>query len=111
MQMAQMRALENGRELIRVTSTGITAIVDHHGNIRTRIPSFTAGNLKGVVHARNGTTRPSTLRRAQEASASTVSPRPDSPDLDPKSSPEHAVVPHRLSISQTVCGAFDLDAE
>ncbi|WP_296434957.1 apolipoprotein N-acyltransferase [Zhongshania sp.] len=56
MQMAQMRALENGRELIRVTSTGITAIVDHHGNIRTRIPSFTAGNLKGVVHARNGTT-------------------------------------------------------
>ena len=56
MQMAQMRSLENGRELIRVTSTGITAIVDHHGNIRTRIPSFTAGNLKGVVHARNGTT-------------------------------------------------------
>jgi len=56
MQMAQMRALENGRELIRVTSTGITALVDHHGNIRTRIPSFTAGNLKGVVHARSGTT-------------------------------------------------------
>jgi apolipoprotein N-acyltransferase len=56
MQMAQMRALENGRELIRVTSTGITAIVDHHGNIRTRIPSFEAGNLKGIVHARSGTT-------------------------------------------------------
>jgi apolipoprotein N-acyltransferase len=56
MQMAQMRALENGRELIRVTSTGITALVDHRGNIRKRIPSFTAANLKGLVHARSGTT-------------------------------------------------------
>jgi apolipoprotein N-acyltransferase len=56
MQIAQMRALENGRELIRVTSTGITALIDHHGNIRKRIPSFTAANIKGLVHARSGTT-------------------------------------------------------
>ncbi|CAA0083028.1 Apolipoprotein N-acyltransferase [Zhongshania aliphaticivorans] len=56
MQMAQMRALENGRELIRVTGTGITAIVDHHGNIRTRIPSFIATTMQGEVHARNGST-------------------------------------------------------
>ncbi len=56
MQMAQMRALENGRELIRVTSTGISAIVDHHGNIRTRVPSFTQTALRGEVYAREGST-------------------------------------------------------
>lgn len=56
MQMAQMRALENGRELIRVTSTGITALVDHHGNIQRRVPSFTETALRGEVHAREGTT-------------------------------------------------------
>lgn len=56
MQMAQMRALENGRELIRVTSTGITAFVDHRGNIRQRIPSFTTTTMRGEVHAREGST-------------------------------------------------------
>ncbi len=56
MQMAQMRALENGRELIRVTSTGITALVDHQGNIRSRVPSFTETALRGEVHAREGST-------------------------------------------------------
>ena len=56
MQMAQMRALENGRELLRVTSTGITAIVDHRGNMVKRIPSFTKDNLIGELHGRAGHT-------------------------------------------------------
>ncbi|WP_027874613.1 apolipoprotein N-acyltransferase [Spongiibacter marinus] len=56
MQMAQMRALENGRELIRVTSTGITAIVDQRGQITTRIPSFTHTTMTGEVNARSGRT-------------------------------------------------------
>jgi apolipoprotein N-acyltransferase len=56
MQMAQMRALENGRELIRVTSTGITGLIDHHGNLTKRIASFEQATLTGVVHAREGQT-------------------------------------------------------
>jgi apolipoprotein N-acyltransferase len=56
MEMAQMRALENGRELIRVTSTGITATVDHRGNIRERLPAFTRADLRTTVHARSGQT-------------------------------------------------------
>ncbi|GAB3372336.1 apolipoprotein N-acyltransferase [Spongiibacter taiwanensis] len=56
MQMAQMRALENGRELIRVTSTGITGLIDHRGQITHRLPSFTQGTLVETVQARVGTT-------------------------------------------------------
>lgn len=56
MQMAQMRALENGRELIRVTSTGITAMVDHRGNITQRVPAFTHTTMLGEVSARSGQT-------------------------------------------------------
>lgn len=56
MQMAQMRALENGRELVRVTGSGITATVDHRGNILERAPAFTATNLVAEVHARQGQT-------------------------------------------------------
>ena len=56
MQMAQMRALENGRELLRVTNTGITAFVDHRGQIRQRLPAFEPGVMQGEVHARQGLT-------------------------------------------------------
>lgn len=40
MQMARMRALENGLPLIRVTNTGITALTDHKGRIVKRLPDF-----------------------------------------------------------------------
>ena len=33
LQMTQMRALENGRYIIRATNTGISAVIDHKGNI------------------------------------------------------------------------------
>ena len=56
MEMAQMRALENGRELIRVTGTGITAITDHRGQIKTRIPAHEQALLRGAVSAREGQT-------------------------------------------------------
>ncbi|MBD2858730.1 apolipoprotein N-acyltransferase [Spongiibacter sp. KMU-158] len=56
MQMAQMRALENGRELIRVTGSGITATVDYRGRILQSIPAFTKDNLIAEVHARSGHT-------------------------------------------------------
>ena len=40
LQMAQARALEFGRPMIRSTNTGITAIIDHHGQIVKQLPQF-----------------------------------------------------------------------
>ncbi|WP_317930992.1 apolipoprotein N-acyltransferase [Halioxenophilus sp. WMMB6] len=56
MQMAQMRALETGRDLIRATNNGISALVDHQGDIRTRLPQFERRVLIGEVVPRAGIT-------------------------------------------------------
>lgn len=40
LQMARLRALENGRYVIRATSNGVTAVVDHHGHIVASAPQF-----------------------------------------------------------------------
>ena len=42
-----MRALENGRWLLRATNNGVTAIVDHRGGLVARLPQFEAGVLQG----------------------------------------------------------------
>jgi apolipoprotein N-acyltransferase len=47
LQMARMRALENGRWLLRGTNNGVTAIVDHRGRLAARLPQFEAGVLRG----------------------------------------------------------------
>ncbi|MDP7537065.1 MAG: apolipoprotein N-acyltransferase [Methylococcales bacterium] len=49
MQMARMRALESGRYLLRVTNTGLTAIVDPKGIIREQAPLFTPSELTGDI--------------------------------------------------------------
>lgn len=54
--MAQMRALENSKPLIRATNDGITALVDHRGNLTDTLPQFTSGMLSGKVTPRAGTT-------------------------------------------------------
>ena len=43
LQIAQMRALENGRGLLRVTNNGITAAIDHAGKIHRCLAAQPAG--------------------------------------------------------------------
>ena len=56
LQMVQMRALENGRWFMRATNTGVTAIIDHRGQIVARAPQFERTVLRGNVQARVGNT-------------------------------------------------------
>ena len=55
-QMARMRALENGRAMIRATNNGVTALVDYRGLVQARLPQFQAGVLRGEVEVRSGST-------------------------------------------------------
>ncbi len=56
LQLARMRALENSRYLLRATNSGITAIIDHKGNIINSLTPFTVGILQGEVIAQRGKT-------------------------------------------------------
>ena len=56
LQMARLRALENGRYLIRATSNGMTAIVDPQGSVTARAPQFQATSLRGEVRPMVGNT-------------------------------------------------------
>lgn len=56
LQMARMRALENGRYMVRATNNGVTAIIDHRGIIRAALPQFETGVLRGDVEIRKGVT-------------------------------------------------------
>lgn len=49
LQMAQMRALEAGRWMIRATNNGVTALIDPFGRITTQIPQFEQAVLYGEV--------------------------------------------------------------
>ena len=56
MEMAQMRALENGRWLLRATNDGVTAIVDARGHIVKSLPRFEPGVLTGEFSVMTGQT-------------------------------------------------------
>lgn len=56
LQMAQMRARENGREMLRATSNGISAFIDHKGRITSRSPQFEQYVLTGNAQAYRGHT-------------------------------------------------------
>ena len=49
LQMAQMRALEAGRWMIRATNNGVTVLIDPFGKITERLPQFEKGTLYGEV--------------------------------------------------------------
>lgn len=56
LQMAQMRALENGRYLIRGTNNGVSALVNHRGQIIAQTERFVETTLTGEVEAMLGKT-------------------------------------------------------
>ncbi len=56
LQMAQMRALENGRWMLRGTNNGVTAVIDAGGRVVTRLPQFEPGVLTGSYRAMSGST-------------------------------------------------------
>jgi len=49
LQMAQMRALEAGRWMIRATNNGVTGLIDPFGKITVQIPQFERAILYGEV--------------------------------------------------------------
>lgn len=55
-QIAQMRALETGRYMLRATNTGVTALVDQKGLIISRAPEFTTTALNGSAQGYSGAT-------------------------------------------------------
>lgn len=56
LQMARLRALENGRHVIRATSNGVTATIDDRGRVTARAPQFEVTSLTGEVQPMTGLT-------------------------------------------------------
>lgn len=56
LQMAQMRALETQRPVVRATNNGISAIIDAQGRITAQAPQFAQTSLTGNLQPRRGDT-------------------------------------------------------
>lgn len=56
LEIARMRALEFARPVLRSTNNGVTAIIDHQGNIQQSLPQFEQLVLKGTVKLVTGNT-------------------------------------------------------
>ncbi|EGV30278.1 Apolipoprotein N-acyltransferase [Thiorhodococcus drewsii AZ1] len=56
LEMARMRALENGRALVRATNTGVSAIIDQRGRLAATLPSFIRGATSAEIQPRQGAT-------------------------------------------------------
>lgn len=56
LQMARLRAIENRKPVVRSTNDGISAIIDHRGQIRYQAPQFIETTLRGEVTPASGVT-------------------------------------------------------
>ncbi len=56
MQIAQARALESGRPMLRATNTGVSGVADHRGRLIARSPQFEPDTLIVEVTPRQGMT-------------------------------------------------------
>jgi apolipoprotein N-acyltransferase len=56
LEFARLRALENGRPLVRATNSGISAIIDHRGALIGSIPSFVRDTRTAEIQPRAGMT-------------------------------------------------------
>ena len=56
LQIAQTRALETGRMMLRSTNTGMTAIIAPDGRVQSALPPFTQAALQGEVRGYQGAT-------------------------------------------------------
>lgn len=56
LQIAQMRALETGRMMLRATNTGMTAAINPDGTVLAALPAFTRGGLTVEAQGYTGKT-------------------------------------------------------
>lgn len=56
LQIAQMRALETGRYMLRATNTGVSAIIDTRGRVVASAPEFVTTTVTGEMQGFQGST-------------------------------------------------------
>jgi apolipoprotein N-acyltransferase len=56
LQIAQMRALETGRHMLRATNTGMTAVVDPRGEVLNVAPTFQTASVETTISGHAGST-------------------------------------------------------
>lgn len=56
LQIAQMRSLELGREMVRANNTGVTAFISHRGEVLSDAPQFEVTSISATVQPRSGRT-------------------------------------------------------
>ena len=56
LQIAAMRSLETGRWMVRATNTGISALINPHGEVVARTPQFEQAVLRGEIVPMQGAT-------------------------------------------------------
>ena len=54
--ISRLRALEFERPFVRATNTGMTAAIDHRGQVLAQLPRFERATLEMTVQGRQGTT-------------------------------------------------------
>jgi apolipoprotein N-acyltransferase len=56
LQIARMRSLETSRYMVRATNTGISALIDPHGQVIAQGPQFQSTVIRGAIRPQQGST-------------------------------------------------------